>query len=124
MNKAKPYEIKLEDRGEYLYALVSGEILKPEIAKQYWDEIAERSFALRQTKIMIEKDFSQTVSAPAMLSMGDYLGKLLATKKIAFLDRHENAAINNLGQKIAENRGVKMKVFQDIEEAEKWLLSA
>lgn len=122
MEKDKPYEITLEDRGKYIYALVKGDLLKPEIAKQYWDEIAEKAFDLRLTKILIEKDFSETVSAPEMLEMGDYLGKLLATKRVAFLDRHENAAINNLGEKIAANRGVNIKVFQNVEDAEKWLM--
>jgi hypothetical protein len=124
MEKAKPYEIILEDRGKYLYALVKGDVLKPEIAKQYWDEIAEKAFDLRLTRILIEKDFSETVSAPEMLEMGDYLGKLLATKRVAFLDRHENIAINNLGEKIAINRGVNMKVFQEVAEAEEWLTSS
>lgn len=124
MKKNRPYEIRLEDREEYLYAFVGGEILNPEIAKQYWDEIAEKSFELRHTKIMIEKDFRQTVSAPEMLEMGAYLGKLLATKKVAFLDIHQNTAINNLGQKIAENRGVEMKVFQNAEAAEEWLTTS
>lgn len=124
MEKSKPYEIEIKERGEYLYARVSGETLKPEIAKQYWDEIADTAFELKKSKIMIEKCFSQSVSAPEMLEMGDYLGKLLATKKIAFLDRYKNTAINNLGQKIAVNRGVEIKVFQDVEEAEKWLLTS
>ena len=121
MNKTAPYTIKLDDRREYLYAFVSGEILTPEIAKQYWDEIANKAFEIRQTKIMIEKDFAQSVSAAEMLEMGTYLGGILSTKKIAFLDRHGNVAINNLGQKIALNRGVNMKVFENIEDAEEWL---
>ena len=55
MNKDKPYSIKLENREEYLYALVSGKTLTPEIAKMYWDEIAEMCFTLKKSKIMIEK---------------------------------------------------------------------
>ncbi|MDQ3747402.1 MAG: hypothetical protein M3367_00075 [Acidobacteriota bacterium] len=50
MNKDKPYTIKLENRDKYLYALVSGKILTPEIAKMYWDEIAEMCFALKNQK--------------------------------------------------------------------------
>lgn len=121
MNEASLYTITLEDRGEYLYALVGGEYLTPAIAKLYWDEIAERTFALGKSKIMIEKDFQKSVSAPEMLDMGVYLGKILPTKKIAFLDRHGNPDINELGKKIARNRGVQLQIFNNTKDAEKWL---
>ena len=119
----KPYTIKLEDRGEYLYALVGGNRLTPKIAGAYWREIAEMCFELGKMKIMIEKDFAITVSPAEMLQMGMYLGELLATKKIAFIDRHGNDDINELGKKIARNRDVKMQTFHNVDEAERWLLA-
>jgi hypothetical protein len=124
MNNDSPYTIKFEDRGEYLYVLVGGKMLTPEIARQYWDQIAEECKRLERTKIMIEKDFVQSVSAPEMLEMGVYLGKILPNKKIAFLDRYKNESINELGKKIARNQGVKLQVFENTELAEKWLLIA
>lgn len=123
MSEAAPYKLDLEDRGEYLYALVSGEALSPDIAKLYWDEIAEECRKLGRTKIMIEKDFAQSVTAPEMLSMGVYLGEILPGRPIAFLDRYRNEDINELGKKIARNQGVKLQVFKNIADAEKWLLA-
>jgi hypothetical protein len=123
MNAEKPYTIKLEDRGEYIYALVGGEKLTPEISGAYWREIAGACFDLGISKIMIEKDFAETVSPAEMLEMGAYLGTILATKKIAFIDRHGNEDINELGKKIARNRDVKMQTFRNIQEAETWLLA-
>jgi hypothetical protein len=35
------YTIKLEDRGEYLYALVGGEKLTAEISAAYWRKIVD-----------------------------------------------------------------------------------
>jgi len=66
---------------------VSGKTLTPEIAKMYWDEIAEMCFTLQKLKIMVEKDFAKSVSPPEMLEMGVYLGKILSGKKITFLER-------------------------------------
>jgi hypothetical protein len=123
MNEETPYMLSLEDRGLYLYALVGGGRLTPEIAKQYWDEIAAECGKLGKTKILIEKDFSESVSGPEMLSMGVYLGGILPSKKIAFLDRYRNESINSLGKKIARNQGVKMQIFETIEDAEKWLIA-
>lgn len=120
----KPYTIKMEDRGEYLYALVGGEKLTPEIAGSYWREIAGKCFELEQTKILIEKEFVESVSPLEMVYMGNYLGELLATRKVAFIDRYGNEDINDLGKKIARNRDVKLQVFKDLESAEKWLLAA
>jgi len=122
MNNDKPYNIKLENREEYLYAFVSGKTLTPEIAKMYWDEIAEMCFTLRKSKIMIEKDFAKSVSPPEMLEMGVYLGKILSGKKIAFLDQYENDSINELGKVIARNQGVIMRIFENTADAEKWLI--
>lgn len=123
MQTEKPYTIQLEDRGEYLYALVGGERLTSDIAKLYWDEIAEECFSREKSKIMIEKNFRQSVSAPEMLEMGVYLGSILANKKIAFLDRFKHESINELGKKIARNRGVIMRIFDNVSEAEDWLTS-
>ncbi len=124
MNKDKPYIIKLENREEYLYALVSGERLTPEIAKMYWDEIAEMCFTLKKAKIMIEKDFAKSVSPPEMLEMGVYLGKIISGKKIAFLDQYKNESINELGKVIARNQGVIMRIFENTDDAEKWLIGS
>ena len=123
MNEAAPYKLSLEDRGEYLYALVGGEVLTPEISKLYWNEIADKCLKLGKSKILIEKDFVQGVSAPEMLNMGIYLGALLPGKNIAFLDRYKNDDVNELGKKIARNQGVKMQIFENINDAEKWLLA-
>lgn len=123
MNEDVPYTIELEDRGEYLYALVSGELLTPDIARLYWDEIAKSCFKLGKSKILIEKDFSQSVSPPEMLEMGVYLGKILLGKKIAFFDRYKNESINELGKVVARNQGVIMRIFENAEDAKKWLIT-
>ena len=122
MNEDKPYVIKLENRGEYLYALVSGETLTPKIAKMYWDEIAEMCSSQKKSKIMIEKEFARSVSPPEMLEMGVYLGKILSGKRIAFLDRYKNESINELGKVIARNQGVILRIFKKSEDAENWLI--
>lgn len=121
MNEDAPYTIRLENRGSYLYALVGGQSLTPEIAKMYWDEIAEKCAELSKSKLLVEKDFPEHVSAPEMLEMGVYLGSILAGKKIAFVDRYKNEDVNELGKVIARNKGVIMRIFENIEQAEKWL---
>ncbi len=117
----KSYQLKMEDRGGYLYVLVGGEKLTAEISAAYWREIAHECFEKKQTKILIEKDFPETVSPPEMVQMGEYLGYLLPTFKIAFIDRFNHQSVNELGKKIARNREVKMQLFESVVEAEQWL---
>ena len=119
----KPYTISMEDRGEYLYVLVGGGKLTAEISAAYWREIAHECFQRKKLKIMIEKDFKETVSPAEMLRMGEYLGYLLPTFKVAFLDRYKNQDINELGKRIARNNEVMMQLFDNHEEAEQWLLA-
>ena len=118
---SKPYEIKIEERGDYLYALVGGEKLTAQISASYWNEIAEQCFDHDIRKIMIEKEFEETVSAEEMLRMADHLGQLLPNRRIAFLDRFHHDDINELGKRLARNRDVMMQIFATRDEAEKWL---
>jgi hypothetical protein len=118
----KDYTIEMENRGEYLYVLVAGKKLTAEISAAYWREIASECFKTKNLKILIEKDFRKTVSPPEMAQMGEYLGYLLPTFKIAFIDRHQHEEINTLGKTVARTRQVKMQLFDNFKDAEQWLL--
>jgi hypothetical protein len=123
MNTDKPYKIEMEDRGDYLHVVVGGPKLTAEIAACYWREIAGKCFELEKSKILIEKDFVESVSVEEMVQMGTFLGGLLPKRTIAFLDRYGNDEINELGKKLARNRDVKMQTFKDIKDAEDWLIA-
>jgi hypothetical protein len=118
----KSYSIKFEDRGEYLYVLVGGRKLTAAISATYWREIAHHCFQLKKLKILIEKDFKQSVSPQEMLQMGNYLGYLLPTFKVAFVDRYKHQEVNELGKVVARHREVIMQLFDNVEDAEQWLL--
>jgi len=118
---SKQYSISMEDRGDYLYALVGGEKLTAQISASYWNEIAERCFEKDIRKIMIEKNFEETVSAEEMLRMADHVGQLLPNRRVAFLDRFQHDDINELGKRLARNRDIMLQIFDSPAEAEKWL---
>ena len=122
MDINKSYTIRMEDRGEYLYVVVGGQKLTVETAIAYWTEIAGACLELGKSKILIEKDFAESVSPVEMIQMSDFLGEVLPNKKIAFLDRYGNESINELGKKLARNRDVKLQLFKNVKEAEDWLM--
>lgn len=117
------YNLEMEDRGGYLWVLVSGDSLTADISRRYWEEIAEKCDELGCDKILIEKNFRESVGPGDMLVMADNLGKLLPARRIAFYDRFDHSSINELGKKLARNRDVMMQTFKDVHDAEKWLLA-
>lgn len=119
----KPYNLEIEDQKEYIHVIVGGEKLTTNISAAYWNEIAEACFERDQNRILIEKDFKVSVSAVDMLQMSSHLGKLLPHHLIAFVDRHGNDDINELGKKLARNRDVIIQIFHNVADAEKWLLA-
>ena len=121
MSVDKPYRIEMEDREGYLWVVVGGDKLDASVAAAYWNEIAEHCFETGQDKIMIEKDFPESVDPAEMLQMADHLGKVLPNRHIAFIDRFGHASINELGKRLARNRDVVMQIFDDPDDAEKWL---
>lgn len=123
MSLEKSYTIEMQDRGEYLWVLVGGEKLTPAISATYWSEIAEKCDELGLNKILIEKNFKESVGPAEMLEMADNLGRLLPAKRIAFLDRYDHQSINELGKKLARNRDVMMQTFRNVNDAERWLIA-
>ena len=117
----KSYDIEMEDRGDYLWVLVGGDKLTAATAVAYWREIADRCHGSRCNKILIEKNFTESVGPAEMLEMAETLGNLLPGQRIAFYDRYDHSSINELGKKLARNRDVMMQTFTNVQDAEKWL---
>lgn len=108
---------------DYTLEIAGGEKLTAQISAAYWNEIAGKCFQVECKKILIEKDFVEGVGPAEMLMMADHLGSLLPGWRIAFVDRHGHDDINELGKKLARNRDVIMQIFENVSNAEKWLLA-
>lgn len=117
----KGYELTLEHREKYLYAFVWGTKLSAPIAARYWNEIAGECFETGFKRILLEKDFQESVGPDEMLLMAEHLGNLLPGCRVALVDRHVNEDINRFGNKLARNRDVLMQVFENVAEAQEWL---
>lgn len=121
MNKA--YEIKFEQRAEYLYAYVSGERDSLEISLAFWREIAEECRKTGARKVLIEEDIKEAVSMLEMYQIAAEIPRLgFSNVLIAFVDRYlEQQSLNQFGEIVATNRGLRGKIFNNAPEAENWL---
>lgn len=122
---SKLYNLEFDERTDYLYAYASGDKDNVEICTQYWHEIADECRRTKYSKVLIVEDIKQSVTTSEMFQIASRIpGFGFSGIKIAFVDQYtEHQAVNEFGGLVATNRGLYAKLFNTIEEAEKWLLS-
>jgi len=123
VDDVKPYEIETENRGTYFYAIVGGLKVMPEWAKDYWREIIDECDEVGLEKILIEKNFPETFSTAGLAVAGPEILKMLSGKTVAYVDRYGHEVISELGKSLSYGTDVKMRIFENAESAEKWLLA-
>ena len=119
----KPYSLEMENRGEYLFAVVGGLKVTPEIGLAYWHEIVDECDRLGLTKILLEHNFAEMISMAGMVEVIGPISSMLKGRMFAFIDRYDHYDIPEAAKGIFRNLNVKMQLFKDVEEAEKWLLA-
>lgn len=120
----KPYQITFDERPEYLHALVEGSRDSYAISAAYWREIAEVCERSGTTKLFVEEDIPEAVSFSDMYRIAAELPELFRRISIAFVDRYaDQRELNEFGELVAQNRGVRGRLFADAGSAEKWLLA-
>ncbi len=122
---SKSYRITFEFRPEYLYVYVSGERDSYEISRQYWQEVADFCGEKKVKKVLIEEDIPEAVSMMEVYRFASEIPLMgFFGIRVAFVDRFtEQHDLNQFGELVAVNRGLYGKLFNDIKEAEKWLLA-
>jgi hypothetical protein len=123
VDDGKEYELETENRGTYLYAIVGGLKVTPEIALGYWREIIDECDELGLSKILLEHNFVEMISMAEMVEIIGPVGELLKGRMFAFLDRYGHYDVPEAGKTILRGHEVKMQLFRDVDEAEKWLLA-
>ncbi len=121
----KSYYIVYTEFPEYLYAYVEGENDSPAISRQYWSEVTAECARLGKSKLLIHENIEENVSATEMFEFTKELPKMIPpTLKVAFVDRQkEHQSLNHFGEIVANNRGLRSRVFDSVDEAAIWLLA-
>lgn len=120
----RPYELRLSDRGDYLYAAVKGEQDSPEITLAYWRELAAECSRRGVRRLLICDDLRGEPATPQ-----DFVGLARALRgsglehvRIAF---HEPVSANlrlvEHGELAFREAGFTLRVFGSEQEAELWL---
>jgi hypothetical protein len=122
----KLYKLTFHDRIGYLYAFVEGETDNVEVTTQYWREIVAKCNENDTRKLLVEEDLPGGPTETEVYHLASALPKLGFYRiKVAFVDRHlDQQELNQFAELVAVNRGVNGKIFNNANEAEKWLLAA
>jgi hypothetical protein len=125
LDSSKPYNLTFEYRRQHLYAFVTGEKDSYEISRQYWQEIADECARSGIKRVLIEEDIKENLSMHDTYKLASEILQLgFFGIRIAFVDRqNEQQQLNQFGETVASNRGLLVRVFNNANEAEKWLLS-
>jgi hypothetical protein len=120
----KPYQLTFEERDGYLFARITAETINRDMAMQYLNELADKCVELKLERILLERQIPATMSnTDTYFVMGD-LVRILGGRRFAVVNPHmSNEDSLGFSALVGANRGVRYRVFQNIADAEQWLLS-
>ncbi|MEP6787327.1 MAG: hypothetical protein ABJB40_02770 [Acidobacteriota bacterium] len=123
MENDRPFTIVFEDYPKYLYALVHGERYGYDVLAHFLKEIADECKKRGFDQVLIEENISATASEEDVFRIASTLPELgFADIRMAYIDRFaEQKDINEFGQEVAEKQGVDVKIFSNMEDADRWL---
>ena len=122
---APAYWLTFEDHPRYLLACVWGYRDSLETSIAFWQEIGLEVHARRPTRLLVQESFLNNVSIPEMTEVVTFVAEMgFRNLKIGFVDEQvEQLSSNRVAQALAISYGLSIKVFTELSEAEKWLLS-
>ena len=121
--KNKPYDIEFEDHGEYLHVIVGGLRVTSDVALDYWQEIIDECERIDCSKILLQHNFVEMISKEEMLEVIGPVAHLLKGRIFAFYDHHGHYDVPEAGKAILRSLDVKMQIFHDLRDAQKWLMA-
>ena len=119
----EPYSLEIESQGPFLHAIVSGKRVTREIALAYWRDIIDKCESTGCSKILLDHNFEEMISMQEMVEVIGPVGEMLQGRIMAFYDRFGHYDIPEAGKMILRSHNIKMQIFHDLKEAERWLLA-
>lgn len=123
---AESYELTFEGRPQYLFAHIKCDSISSEIALNYLREIVDKSVELGQTRILIDREIPEILSDSSLFFTTNEFVKMSGEgTRVAFVNRfQDNSDYMEFAMVISRNRGAKFDLFNNITDAEAWLLEA
>jgi hypothetical protein len=119
----KPYQLTFSVHPEYLYANLSGDTISVEIIRDYIGEIVAMCEETGRRRILLYRDIPAVLSGFGVFhTVNESLGALTG-KKLALVNPHVALEPEvDFGMTVGQNRGGNYRSFNNIADAEAWLL--
>jgi len=117
------FSLSIEERCNYLYAFYTGPKDTLAVSTKIVTQISQEAEKRGISKVLMDEDFPNQVSTMEMYDICETLVQLFGRcKKVAHVDRNPgDLDLNQFGETIAVNRGLEIRAFATVEDAEKWL---
>lgn len=123
MAREPGFTVSFEVTGECLVAFVRGVHDTLDISKSFWQRIHSELVKSGKQRVLVEEDFQNQLTAVDMFRLAEFLAELFkGDVKVAHVDRRlSDMDLNRFGETVAINRGLRARVFNNRQEAERWL---
>ncbi len=120
----KPYELKFDERPNYLFVEVTTEIFSVDIAVAYLREVIAECRELNYHRVLLVGDIPEALSPARNKNVGSKLRELVFEGlKIAVveptLDRRQQ---DNYSDTASRGLGIDVKAYNAVPDARRWLL--
>jgi hypothetical protein len=118
-----PYQLTFTVHPEYLYANLSGDTISVQIIRDYIGEIVAKCDATGKRRILLYRDIPAVLPEYEVFhTVNESLGALIG-KKLALVNPHSALEPEvDFGMTVGQNRGGNYRSFNNIADAEAWLL--
>jgi len=118
------YKLDYTDKGEYTHFVVEGKD-SLETTRAFWTEVYNISKRKGYFRVLVEEHLEGQLTPAEMFEVCQELPELMRgiPLRIAHVDVvSEHLVDNELGETVAHNRGMEVKVFDNLDNALDWLL--
>jgi hypothetical protein len=121
---APAYKVTLENRKEYLYALITGERDSYDVTMGAVTDIAAACKVRSARKLLVEHQIAGRLSALDIYRIATQLPDLFGGVDVGFVIRLATTPENpQFLENVARNRGGQGRLFGNVADAEAWLKS-
>ncbi len=114
--------LRFEERPEYLVVYAATERDSIEIATQAWRKIAQHCARGHYKRVLVIEDVQEILSPIDLFEFVELMPRLgLLGITIAFVDLRGRLNQYSFGETVGTNRGLDIKMFDNVAEAESWL---
>jgi hypothetical protein len=123
MTEAPDFTLRFEQRANYLYAFMSGPTDNLDVSTRCWKQIHAKAVEFGSKRLLVEEDFPNQGTTMEMFKVAEFVSELFRDEtRIAHVDRRAaDMDLNRFGETVGINRGLSVRVFDNLRAAEKWL---